>query len=151
MRRVLVGIALLLLAGAAVAQSKLPVFVNASISSDDPDGSSLTFELKEAIRGSHGYRLIEDSAKYPYIKISLSTVPLRQAGRTTGTIYSYVIAYDRADLPLGGYLIRSGVQSCPSPELKVCARDTLANVELAATTVRDREPSLMRTLENKTH
>jgi hypothetical protein len=56
--RLLVATILLFLCLTAAGQSKVPVFISATVGDGDQQGRQLEFEIKEAIRGSYGFRLV---------------------------------------------------------------------------------------------
>lgn len=144
MRPPMLAIAAMLLCAAtnSFAQSKTPIYVTASVSDGDAVGNRLVFELKEAIRGSGGYRLVVDHKEWPYMRVSVVT--LRTAA--SGTAAGYTIAYDSVDMPIRGALIFSGVQTCPAAATNSCARNMLAAVERALVDLQDEAPELRRTL-----
>ena len=63
MRLLFLATALIFAAGTALAQSKVPVFLKNTPNDNDSVGQQLVFEIKEAIRGSHGFRLVEEYAR----------------------------------------------------------------------------------------
>ena len=123
------------------AQPKVPVFIAAdSGSENDTSGRDYFSDLQDAIRGSRGYRLVEDSARYPYLKIYVTT--LNTPGRDLTV--SYVVVYESLATrdPL-----TSGFQTCNSVELNSCAHTVVAQLDEAFRMLRHDEPKLAKTLE----
>jgi hypothetical protein len=127
-------------------QAKIPIAVF-STSKDDNLGSRLVFELKEAIRSSQRFALIdgkpfgrrpkrfkEDSLAY----LALYIVTL--APDENRSIYGVTFAYDSLDMALGGGLVDHVVGSCGKRVLAECARDLLSDIDRAADKVRDSAP-----------
>jgi hypothetical protein len=131
-----------------LAQSKVAVHVESTVSDDDSVGRQYVFTLKEAIRGSHGYRLVENKKEWPYIKFVVVTLrPGTSAGtKMNGTALSYTILFDSTSMPLSGAFITSGIQLCGSETVASCARSGLAKIDQAVEELQESGPALLRTL-----
>lgn len=141
---VILAAVLYVVTNGAIAQSKVPVFVDSTVSTGDEIGQLLVFELKEAIRGSQGYRLVDDSKLWPYIKFVVVTVKATVTGRSLGTAYGYTVLYDSPSMPLSGAFITSGAQVCPTGSAAQCARSNLADIDEAVSTLRRSSPELAK-------
>jgi hypothetical protein len=131
----------LALAEPCYAQSKVPVFIAADTSPENDTGERDYFsDLQEAIRGSHGYRLVEDSARYPYLKVYVTTLDTTRRGITI----SYVVVYESR---VTRAALTSGFQTCSSVELDSCAHTVLGEVDEAFRMLLHDETTLAKTLE----
>jgi hypothetical protein len=131
----------LALAEPCYAQSKVPVFIAADTSPENDTGERDYFsDLQEAIRRSHGYRLVEDSARYPYLKVYVTTLDTTRRGITI----SYVVVYESR---VTRAALTSGFQTCSSVELDSCAHTVLGEVDEAFRMLLHDEPTLAKTLE----
>ena len=136
----------LFLPSIAVAQSKkIPVGV--SHEGDDSVGQGVAFALKEAIRGSQGFVLVETNAKTPKIVIVAESVealvvPLK--GRASAIAYS--IIYYRTKGPGAGIFLGIKVQSCGPEIIESCAKQILPAVDQATDFLRRHDPDLWKTL-----
>lgn len=145
MKQVLIGLALLLFSQAAMSQ-KIPVFIEATNEEGDSAGRLLVYEIKEGIRGSHGYTLVSNENEWPYVRLIIVSISAAVGERNLGTAYSYTIVYDDISLPLDGLFLTSGVQICPTKEVAYCARSKLATLEGAATNLQRRVPAMHKAL-----
>lgn len=138
-------VVLLIVPGIGLGQNKVPVYVNDTVAADDQIGRQLVFEIREAIRGSQGYRLVEDSRQFPYIKYFVSTVRTAAGG----TAAAYTIVYDSVSMQLSGALISGGVQICPRERVSSCARSALASIDEAWRQLQREAPDLWKTLNKE--
>src|SRR5690349_7312081 len=81
------------------AQSKVAVFLHPTVDSSDHIGQQVVFELKEAIRSSQSFRLVEEATRWPYMKVFIVTLKTSPAN---GTAISVAFAYDDRGIPLSG-------------------------------------------------
>lgn len=123
------------------AQPKVPVFIAAD-AGPETDASERDYlsDLQAEIRASHAYRLVEDSARYPYLKVYVTTLDTTARGVTI----SYVVVYESV---VTRDALTSGVQSCSSAELNSCAHTVLGQVDEAFRMLQREEPTLAKTLE----
>ena len=129
------------LAGLCYAQPKVPVFVAADLSlEDDTGGRDYFSDLQDAIRESHGYRLVEDSKRYPYLKVYVRSLDTKARGVTI----SYVVVYESV---VTRDPLTSGLQTCSSAELNSCTHTVLAQLDEAFRMLQREEPTLAKTLE----
>jgi hypothetical protein len=136
-------LAVLLWPALCSSQTKVPVYVIDTVDRDD-DGTArqYVFEVREAIRASHGFRLLEDSAQLPHIKYAVTVV------RTgTGVAAGYTVVYDSALMPLFGGYITSGIRTCRRENVQNCARGALAHIDNAARELQKSAPKLWETLK----
>src|SRR5688500_6905692 len=98
------------------AQDKVPVAVVGSPSDDDDAGRQFVFEIKEAIRSSHAFRVVDERV-YPQLRVGVSTD--KTSGGTAAAI-TYV--YDSLDTPMRGVYITAAVQTCGTQRVQSCAR-----------------------------
>lgn len=123
-------------------RKKVPVFISATVTDDDQLGRLFTFEIKEAIRGSHGFRLVDNDLDWPYIRYSFVS---QKRGDAEITL-AHVFTYDSADTPLSGALITYWIQSCGSSMIQACARRMLGNLDAAVESLGKRSPKMLQTL-----
>lgn len=126
------------------AQGKSPVYVDAVVGDGDNVGQIYVFNLKEAIRGSQSFRLIEDNKQRPYIRVSITT---RDAMSGNSSAIGYALAYDSSTTAMAGILISSGVQTCGRQVTAPCAQDLLPWIDRAIDQLRQYEPKLHQTLK----
>jgi hypothetical protein len=131
----------LALAEPCYARSKVPVFIAADTGPETDAGERDYFsDLQEEIRGSDAYRLVEDSARYPYLKVYLTS--LNTTGR--GITISYVVVYESLATRAA---LTSGFQTCSSVELNSCAHTVVGQVDDAFRMLQQDNPTLAKTLE----
>jgi len=141
-RRLAGVLAVALVAMPVAGQTKLPVYLDISVSDDDPVGRQVVFELKEAIRGSQGFRLVEDKTQWPYLKVIIVTAKTT----ATGSALSYSFLYDSKAMPLNGALITAVVQTCGPSTVVNCARAALSRIDGASEQLNMERPEFRRTL-----
>lgn len=128
--------------GLSFAQSVVPVFLDTTVEEADNTGLQLVYEIKEAIRRSSGFRLVEDSTKWPYIRYSLVTLK-----GSNQTVVSHTFVYDSIDMPLSGAYITSSVQFCGNSVVQGCARTLMGHLDAAVNRLRKDAPKLWQTLK----
>jgi hypothetical protein len=126
----------------AQAQNRVPVYVSSSSAENDSVGRQLVFDIKEAIRDSDAFRLVEDRKQAPYLKYIVTT----QGVSTVVTAAGWLVAYDNLAIPMGGAYIYSGVMTCPRDRISTCARTALANLDVALQELERGAPQLWKTL-----
>jgi hypothetical protein len=137
----------LLAAGVCLAQAakKIPVAVNHS--GDDQVGRSVAFALKEAIRASQGFVLIETDTKTPRIMIVAESVEALVAPLKGGvSAIAYSIIYYRTKAPGVGIFLGSKVQSCGPDIIEFCAKQILPAIDQASDFLRRHDFDLWKTL-----
>ncbi|TXF13712.1 hypothetical protein [Pelomicrobium methylotrophicum] len=128
-----------------IAQTKYPVEV--SHTGNDRVGSLYAFELREAIRGSHGMQLLSDGPSYePRIKVVLVTIDTDSGDRGISSAIAITILYDSLEVPLGGAHMLTVVQVCGRDRAASCARDLLSTIDSQVSRLRERSQSLWKTL-----
>jgi len=136
-------IIILLVSGICIAQSKkIPVAVNHV--GDDSVGQGVAFALKEAIRASQSFRLVdyEPAAKLPQIVVFMVSIGANENISAIGS----TIVYNSLTMPGEGIFIREFVQICSEDRLESCARKSLPNIDNAVDFLRRNWPSLSRNL-----
>ncbi len=128
---------------ASAPAQKLPVFINATTQNDGLS-AQYVYEIKEAIRASNGFRLVENEKQWPYIRYVIVTfVP-------SGVSYiasAHSFSFDNVGIPLGGASITTAVEYCPGSQVSSCARVRMGALDAAATHLRDQAPELWKTLQ----
>lgn len=127
--------------GESFGQSAIPVYLSSTVSENDNTGRVLVYEVKEAIRRSSGFRLIEDHKNWPYIRYSIVT--LKGSGQT---VVSHTFTFDDTNIPLNGALITAAVQFCGDTVVQRCARDLMGQLDSAVSELRLLAPDLWRRL-----
>lgn len=143
-RATIVAVLVLSVPTICLAQSKVPVLVVSTVGENDAAGQQMVFELKEAIRGSQGFRLVENSKQWPYIKFYIVTV---QAVAGASTAAGYSIVYDNINIPLSGAYITGGAQYCGRSQSTSCARGLLSEIDSAVDSLQRTGPELHKTLK----
>jgi hypothetical protein len=133
------------LSAAAQPSPKLPVRV--LLTTPDPIGQQLGFELKEAIRGSNSFQLVDDD-KRPHFKLFIvsmdDTIGTEKGLRTA---YSAVIVLDSEFIDGGGIFLTTSVGTCGRSRVVECARGLLPDIDQQATRLREKWPSLYKLLK----
>ena len=124
------------------AQNRVPVFVSSSSAEYDHGGRQLVSDIKEAIRGSDAFRLVEDRKQSPYLKYVVTT----QSVSTALTAAGWLVAYENVAVPMGGAYIYSGVITCRRDQISACAREALTNLRVALQELERGAPELWKTL-----
>jgi hypothetical protein len=143
MRNMLVLLFLFLIPNIGLSQVKVPIYLDVTANENDQAGQQMAFEIKEAIRGSHGFRLVEDSSSMPYMRFVIVTV---RAGGNEATAASYSLIYESLNMPVDGAFITSSVQYCGRQRVAECARGALSILDRAVNTLQQRSPELRRSL-----
>lgn len=138
--------AAILFSAAAKGQDKVPVLIFDTVSDGDRVGQQLVFELKEAIRGSFGFRLIEDHNKWPHMKMYVVTVQGMPGSQSATTAASMSFVYDGVDVVSPGLFVSSAVQACGSNRLRECARTMMGNLDAAVSQLREMYPRFAKGL-----
>jgi hypothetical protein len=139
---------LLITAGVALAQSKtIPVLLVTTTGDNDQVGQQLVFEIKEAIRGSHGFRLIDDYKNWPYIKTHIVTIRSNLGTESFTTAVAYAFIYDSANVLSPGVFINQSVAICGRNVVRDCARQFLSHLDSAVSELQSLNPDLAKTLK----
>ncbi len=124
------------------AQERVPVLLDTTVSNDDSVGRVLTFELKEAVRGTRSFRLVDDPKAWPYLRVAIVT--LKTSDVSSALAVTYV--YDDPAMPLDGAFIHSAIHACGRERTTACARSILASIDEAASRLRRSDGTLYRKL-----
>jgi hypothetical protein len=139
---ILVALSLITPNHSAGQQAKpIPVYLDATVEHNDFVGQQLVFEIKETIRRSSGFRLVDESSQMPHINYRIVT--LRDGN---GTAVSHVFTYEDITMPLRGGYITSGVELCGQSMVKACAQRNMGNLDRAANELRALSPALWKSL-----
>ena len=128
----------------AIAQ-KVPIALSATVAEDDQVGRQLIFEIKEAIRGSNSFRLIDETDPV-FPRLSVSAVAEAADVNRVSTAVSFSYAYDDRYLPLNGLFIIGSVQVCGRDTVKSCARSALSYIDAAIESLGKADPALKKAL-----
>jgi hypothetical protein len=129
----------------AQAAKKIPVAV--SLNGHDQLGQSFAFALKEAIRGSQSFFLIDHDTlpKNPRMVIYLVSIDtFMEKGLWSAIGVSFV--YDSVETPGNGIFLSSALSHCPSNQVQSCARQVLPSIDSMVEYLRKTWPSLWKTL-----
>lgn len=121
-------VALFAISAPSFAQTKIPVKVFHS--GEDNVGKSYAFYLKEELRRSASFTLLEDLSPNPHITVSV--VSIDHAAGNSSSI-AIALAYDSFNAPVNGIYITSLVQSCGRDVTQKCAADLLPSIDNAVT------------------
>jgi hypothetical protein len=125
----------------AQAAKKIPVSV--SHDNDDQVGRSFAFALKEAIRGSQSFKLVDDEVTTPRIVVHL--VSVGSSEQQLSSAIAIVFVYDSLKMPAAGAYISSSVL-CGRDRVEYCAKSTLPPIDHAVELLRKDWPDLWKTL-----
>jgi hypothetical protein len=139
----LVASALMAVPFVASGQTKIPVIFESTVQDGDQVGLQLSFEIKEAIRGSFGFRLSEDFEKWPHIKMVFVSVD----GGQGSTAASMAFLYDGVEVSSPGLYITSSAQACGSTRVQQCARTAMAHLDSAVSRLTRAHPQFAKTLK----
>jgi len=132
----------------AQAAKKIPVAVTHD--GDDQVGQSLAFALKEAIRGSQSFFLVDHDTlpESPRIVVRMVSLDLKLSSEQPGldSAIAIVIVYDSLQTPGNGVYITSTIQLCGRKQVEFCAKRRLPDIDWAVESLRKTEPSLWKTL-----
>ena len=130
------------------AAKKIPVAVTHD--GDDQVGQSIAFALKESIRGSQSFFLVDHDTltKMPRIVVRLISLDLSLPSEQPGhdSTIAIVIVYDSLETPGNGVYITSSVQVCGRTQVESCAKGRLPLIDRAVEYLRNSWPSLWKTL-----
>ena len=140
---------LLLASGFSFAQSKkVPVAVTHS--GDDSVGEGIAFALKEAVRGSQSFRLVDDEVapKQPRIVVHMVSIDTDEYPRQRGLSSSIatVIVFDSIETPGFGIYLTMLVQYCGRDKIDPCAKTILPKIDREIEKLRTSWPALWKKL-----
>ena len=124
------------------AQERVPVLLDATVSDDDTVGRVLAFELKEGVRGTRSFRLVDDPKAWPYLRVAIVTLKTSEVSSALAVTY----VYDDPVMPLEGAFIHSAIHTCGRERTTACARSILASIDEAASRLRRADATLYRKL-----
>jgi hypothetical protein len=155
MKTVLVALALVSSATSALGQthpSKIPVSVF-SESKDDNIGSQIVLELKEAIRSSERFSLIDgkpfDRRHQRFKEDSLGFLAMYVATLADGdsrSFYSVAFTYNSLTVPLNGGFVDHLVGVCGKQVIADCARSLLSDLDRATDAIQEATPGFYKNL-----
>lgn len=137
---------LLLLASpfASRAQSrKTPIAVTHR--DEDSIGQAVVFSLKEAIRASQAFVLVDDDKKKTRIAARIASAEAYPQKGVTSAL-GIVIVYDSLATPGDGILIVGLLHICGESKIDSCAKDILVQIDRALDQFRVNWPNLWKTL-----
>jgi hypothetical protein len=137
-----------LVPGIAVAQSKkIPVAVFHD--GDDSVGRGVAFALKEAIRTSQAFTLLDHEGlpKTPRIVVRLLSLDIKISDtQNLYSAFSITILYDSLETPGLGTPFYNGLRVCGRNEIEQCTRLILPLIDHAIEILRTQSPNLWKTL-----
>jgi len=126
----------------SLAQKAIPIYIESSVDTNDSTGTQVLFEIKEAIRRSAGFRLVDSQDEWPYIRHAIVFMAVG-----TQTIVSHSFIYDSKAMPLNGAFIYHSVQYCPRiDQAKACAARVMGSIDHASDELKRVSPALWKTL-----
>lgn len=128
----------------AVAQDiKVPVQVTHS--GEDSVGRQFAYELREGIRSSYGFRLVDDVATSRVV-LSIVSLDLSNNGKGISSAIAVATTFDAIDVPVSGYHITTAVQHCGTDKTAQCARRAMANLDEDLQYLKNKWPAVWRKL-----
>jgi hypothetical protein len=114
---------------------------------EDQVGQSVAFNLKEAIRGSQSFFLVEEIKK-PTITVLLVSIDIsvNEPKKGVSSANSEVVVYDSLTTPGNGILLYSNVAHCGSNKVEQCAKSILPSMDRAVQDLRANWPDLWKQL-----
>ena len=145
MKRALIILVFLLAPVFSFAQSKkIPVAVYHG--NDDQIGRSIAFALKEAIRASQSFMLVDYEIAVT-ARIVVRLVSVEERGRSNlASALAVALVYDSPEMPLHGVILNLAAQSCPRPLVESCAKSILPFIDGGVESLRKNRPDLWNTL-----
>jgi len=129
------------------AAKKIPVAVFHN--GDDSIGQSIAVALKEAIRASQSFVLVEHDpvSPTPRIVVHLTSfdIPVDTI-KDLGSAVSSVFVYDSAAIPIRGAFIAAVILTCGRDRIEDCARIILPDIATAVELLRTGWPALWKSL-----
>ena len=144
--RVVITFAIWLLASSLALAQDTRIRVAVSHSGDDKGGQQLAFALKDAIRGSRSFRLVDHEIGPTSPRIVVYLVSINSDANGVNTAISNAIIYDHVSIPGWGIILSLGVQSCSQDRVETCAKEILPNIDSGVEALRKGWPDLWRSL-----
>lgn len=150
MKRALAFLIFLLLPAVALAQAvkKIPVAVQHV--GDDQVGQAFAFALKEAIRASQSFQLVDDEPRPFSARIVVHLVSASSSGAVGDSSWAsaigQTIVYHRMDMPGAGVFLGTFLNVCGQFRVKFCAESLLPDIDRAVELFRKGWPDLWKTL-----
>jgi hypothetical protein len=147
MKQLVFALLILLLAPSlclAQAAKKTPVAV--SHEGHDQVGQSFAFALKEAIRGSQSFLLVDHEAVPKTARIVVYLISIEARAGDSGVSSAITIVYDNPQTFGSGIYITSSIHVCGRDRTESCAKRTLPKIDQAVEDLRKDWPSLWKTL-----
>jgi hypothetical protein len=88
---------------------------------NDSVGQAIAFYLKEALRASQSFELINDS-RSPRIVVHVVTVDTDDPNRGVSSSIATSVVYDSLDVPLQGLFLSAQVQYCGRSRVESCEK-----------------------------
>src|SRR5262249_8005648 len=99
---------------------------------EDSVGRGVAFALKEAIRASQGYVLVDDSGVNPRLVARIVSVEIDVAGKGNSSAVGTAILYDSGKMPARGIFLNSVTQYCGRERIEWCAKSILVAIDRLA-------------------
>jgi hypothetical protein len=136
---------------------KVPVYVTVTIEDDERVAKQLVFELKEAIRGSQMFELIDENpfARRPktfdgdslaFLRVSLA---MMTEAKNVLVYYALSTAYDSLDVALSGVHVSNNIGRVGSARTQPAARSILATLADDVETLKKQAPGFYKNLIGK--
>ena len=116
-------------------QNKIPVSITHS--GNDSVGRSYVFQLKETIRNSASFELIESALSRPHIVIHVVTLDDNSTKTGLASAIALEIAYDSVNTPYRGLHLTTLVHSCGATAVRTCVSWILPEVDAQVTQLRE--------------
>lgn len=143
--RLLLLFVVLVAPGLCLAQAKrTPVSVRHD--GEDQVGRSFAFALKEAIRRSQSFILVENTLTGPRIVVTLLSVESYANQKGVSSAIGTTIVYDSLQTPGNGIWLTSSISHCGSDRVESCAKNELPNIDDAVEYLRKSLPNLWKNL-----
>jgi|Tabmets5t2r1_1033131.scaffolds.fasta_scaffold31869_1 hypothetical protein len=141
-------IALLIAQSPCFAQTAKKIPVAVSHTGHDEVGRAVALSLKEAIRGSQSFILVEHEPLLPpaaRIRVNLVSTD-NSLGEGLSSAIAIIFLYDSPVAPGNGIYITTSVMHCARDRVESCAKRTLPEIDQAVAYLRKSIPSLWKNL-----
>jgi hypothetical protein len=144
--RIALFLVFLLAPGLSLAQPSKRTAVVVTHQGEDQVGRSFAFALKEAIRRSQSFVLVDDNLTGSRIVVRVVSGEGYASQKGVSSAIGVTTVYDRLETPGRGIYIDSSVRNCGSDRVEACAKNELPNIDEAVEYLRKSWPNLWKNL-----
>lgn len=138
---------LLVVSLSALGQEKAPVKVVHD--GGDDVGKLFAYELREALRGSNGMRLVQDDYYAPHIRLSLVSLDSSASGTGRQSAIAIAVTYDSPQMKFLGAHLDTHVHICGRDRTPFCAKSALSTLDKTVSDLRKIDLAIWSSLYTK--